>query len=376
MTANTGGRTLDTVAIRRPAGVEMWFDQGLVALRHPAPDERAAIVAALGLTVDDPHPTDAPRIAAPGAPRMLVPVHDRSALLRVCPHLGRLTAACRRYGLLGCFVYVPPVGDRPGAARMFAPAIGVDEDVANANSTGCLAAHLLDTTGAQTVAIEVEQGDTLGRPASVLASARGGGHHDPGRRVSCGPRRPPRRQLDRPLLPPIRRGSQPRSVPSTAMRDIVRRARVRPRLDRAAGGRVHVVWEDRPPTKVSSFDFRCAVISRTARRASVVTVTASAPRPVVPRVVVPSSFTHLHRPQRCGRLDDLGQCADRVAGQPRHADATAVPAAKGGARQSRSGPAMKSSRAAGSPISCSPFRTTAVVRAILVLHHVENPICR
>ena len=40
--------------------------------------------------------------------------------------------------------------------------------------TGCLAAHLLDTTGSQTVAIEVEQGDTLGRPASVFASARRG----------------------------------------------------------------------------------------------------------------------------------------------------------------------------------------------------------
>ncbi|MER5781180.1 PhzF family phenazine biosynthesis isomerase [Streptomyces mobaraensis] len=171
---HTGGRTFDTVAIRRPAGIEVWFDQGLVALRDPAPDERAAIVTALGLTADDLHPTDAPRIASPGTPRMLVPVHDRSALLRVRPHFGMLTEACRRYGLLGCFVYVPPVGDRPGAARMFAPAIGVDEDVANANSTGCLAAHLLDATGARTVAIEVEQGDSLGRPASVLASARRG----------------------------------------------------------------------------------------------------------------------------------------------------------------------------------------------------------
>ena len=171
---HTSGRTFDTVAIRRPAGIEVWFDQGLVALRHPAPDERAAIVAALGLTADDLHPTDAPRIAAPGASRMLVPVHDRSSPLRVHPHLGRLTAACQRYGLLGCFVYVPPRGDRPGAARMFAPAIGADEDVANANSIGCLAAHLLGTTGAQTVAVEVEQGDTLGRPASVLASARRG----------------------------------------------------------------------------------------------------------------------------------------------------------------------------------------------------------
>ncbi len=171
---HTSGRTFDTLAIRRPAGIEVWFDQGLVALRHPAADERAAIGAALGLTADDPHPTDAPCVAAPGAPRMLVPVRDRSALFRVRPHFGRLTAACRRYGLLGCFVYVPPVGDRPGAARMFAPAIGVDEDVANANSTGCLAAHLLDTTGAQTIAIEVEQGDSLGRPAGVLASPGAG----------------------------------------------------------------------------------------------------------------------------------------------------------------------------------------------------------
>ncbi|WP_040808310.1 PhzF family phenazine biosynthesis protein [Nocardia concava] len=169
---HTGGRTFDTVAIRRPAGIEVWFDQGLVALRHPSPPERTAIIAALGLTTDDQHPTAAPRIATPGTPRILVPVRDRPALLRVRPHLGRLTAACHRYGFLGCFVYAPPVADQPCVARMFAPAIGVDEDIANANSTGCLAAHLLDTTGAQSLAIEVEQGDTLGHPATVLASAR------------------------------------------------------------------------------------------------------------------------------------------------------------------------------------------------------------
>lgn len=34
---HTGGRTFDTVAIRRPAGIEVWFDQGLVALRKPSP---------------------------------------------------------------------------------------------------------------------------------------------------------------------------------------------------------------------------------------------------------------------------------------------------------------------------------------------------
>ncbi|GAB0108681.1 hypothetical protein JMUB6875_77170 [Nocardia sp. JMUB6875] len=55
---------------------------------------------------------------------------------------------------------------------MFAPAIGVTEDIANANTTGCLAAHLLDASGEKTLSIEVNQGDPLGHPSTVLASAR------------------------------------------------------------------------------------------------------------------------------------------------------------------------------------------------------------
>ncbi|APY84792.1 hypothetical protein A7J05_02615 [Streptomyces alfalfae] len=43
-----------------------------------------------------------------------------------------------------------------------------------ADSTGCLAAHLLDREGARAVAIEVERGGRLGRPVCVLASVRGG----------------------------------------------------------------------------------------------------------------------------------------------------------------------------------------------------------
>ena len=52
---------------------------------------------------------------------------------------------------------------------MFAPAIGVPEDIANANSTGCLAAHLLVT--GRSADVEVDQGDALGHPSTVYASA-------------------------------------------------------------------------------------------------------------------------------------------------------------------------------------------------------------
>ncbi|MFI5940653.1 PhzF family phenazine biosynthesis protein [Streptomyces uncialis] len=119
---HTGGRTFDTVAIRRPAGIEVWFDQVLVALRHPAPDERAAIVAALGLTADDLHPT----------------ATDRRA--RHSTHAG--------------------TGPRPVGAAPSPPAPRqADSGVPAVQAP---------------VTIEVEQGDTLGRPASVLAPARRG----------------------------------------------------------------------------------------------------------------------------------------------------------------------------------------------------------
>lgn len=52
---------------------------------------------------------------------------------------------------------------------MFAPSIGVPEDIANANSTACLAA---DLAGRGVTEIAVDMGDSLGSPATITASAR------------------------------------------------------------------------------------------------------------------------------------------------------------------------------------------------------------
>jgi predicted PhzF superfamily epimerase YddE/YHI9 len=54
-------------------------------------------------------------------------------------------------------------------ARMFAPSIGVPEDIANANSTACLAAHLA-VRGVTD--LSVDMGDALGSPATITASTR------------------------------------------------------------------------------------------------------------------------------------------------------------------------------------------------------------
>ncbi|WP_311447323.1 PhzF family phenazine biosynthesis protein [Frankia nepalensis] len=149
--------------------VEARFDQGLVAHRAATALERDAFLAALGLDPGALGADDDICVASPGRERVLVPVLDRAILAGLRPDLERLAAESHRHGQLGCFVYVPPTPTAPAAGRMFAPAIGVPEDVANANSAGCLAAHLLLTGRAPAVA--VDQGDALGHPSTVHATA-------------------------------------------------------------------------------------------------------------------------------------------------------------------------------------------------------------
>ncbi|WP_232234133.1 PhzF family phenazine biosynthesis protein [Micromonospora chokoriensis] len=165
----TGGRTFDTTAIQRDDGIEVWFDQGPVELQDCTAAGRDSILAALNIRSNDMATDDAPCVASPGTPRLLVPVRTLPTLLSIRPDLRRLAAECRRLGFLGCFVYTLSPTRDAAAARMFAPAIGVGEDVVNANSTGCLAAHLFATHGHSS--IEVEQGQTAGRPSLVFATA-------------------------------------------------------------------------------------------------------------------------------------------------------------------------------------------------------------
>ncbi|MEV6243962.1 PhzF family phenazine biosynthesis protein [Lentzea sp. NPDC051838] len=147
-----GGRTFSGTAVEVPGGVEAVFDPGPVQVRPATGAEGDAVVRALGAG-------GSCVVATLGRPRMLVEVSD--GLAELAPDLQRLQEATDSFGLLGCYVY--RAGDR-FAARMFAPSIGVPEDIANANSTACLAAHL----GAD---VTVDMGDSLGQPATVIARA-------------------------------------------------------------------------------------------------------------------------------------------------------------------------------------------------------------
>lgn len=168
-TLHASGRAFPGWSTARTTHVDAGFESGPVDLREPTAIERDLVLPALGVTSDAL--AAATRVAAVGRSRLLVPVATRSALAALAPDLERLRAACDRLGFLGCYVYSAPTSTGRVAARMFAPSIGVPEDIANANSTACLAAHLSEQGISE---IAVDMGDSLGSPSTITAAARQG----------------------------------------------------------------------------------------------------------------------------------------------------------------------------------------------------------
>jgi len=169
-TLRTSARVFEGWAIRDGDLIDAAFEVGAVDLREPTADECGLVLPALGLAADEVGlgARVRARVASVGRARLLVPVPTRSALDALCPDFDRLRAACDQFGFLGCYVYSAPTANGRIAARMFAPSIGVPEDIANANSTACLAAHLADQGVTE---IAVDMGDGLGSPATITAAA-------------------------------------------------------------------------------------------------------------------------------------------------------------------------------------------------------------
>jgi trans-2,3-dihydro-3-hydroxyanthranilate isomerase len=166
MLLRAGGRQFTGRVTGSGNNYEAMFEPGPVALRPATAAERDLVVSAVGAA--ERSTVAGCQIAAVGRPRMLVEIADRQALAELAPDMSALRGACDRLGLLGCYVYTTPAGNGQAAARMFAPSIGVPEDIANANSTACLAALLVDRFQRLTV----DMGDSLGEPATIVATSR------------------------------------------------------------------------------------------------------------------------------------------------------------------------------------------------------------
>lgn len=128
--------------------------------------------------LDDRYPVI---LASPGSFRALIPLRSESILQELKPDFQMLRSTTTRHNIMGCFAFtmLPGPHDFFARARMFAPAIGVNEDLINGNSTGCLAAYLLNLgmmgTEKTELRLTVEQGHSFNRIGTVMANSKQAG---------------------------------------------------------------------------------------------------------------------------------------------------------------------------------------------------------
>lgn len=187
MIARRIGHEGDQLILEQPAGhVAAWLTRGAgglpVAAEIEAPRpltlgavlDRAAIAACAALPPEAIHVNAHPPILAGcGAPFAIAEVEDVAVLATATPDI----LAMRR-----CFDLLPsppvglllhtPLGVGRRRARMFAPLNGVVEDPATGSANVALAGLLLQLAGGSALALEVEQGEDIGRPSLLVLAAR------------------------------------------------------------------------------------------------------------------------------------------------------------------------------------------------------------
>jgi PhzF family phenazine biosynthesis protein len=106
-----------------------------------------AVRHSLGLGPDEL--PSAPVISGVGNDFVLVPLANAQALRSLRPNFERIADISKRLGVIGYYAYLPTAVDAQvqAAARMFAPAYGINEEAATGMAAGALAAHLRHRVG-------------------------------------------------------------------------------------------------------------------------------------------------------------------------------------------------------------------------------------
>jgi PhzF family phenazine biosynthesis protein len=172
---------VDTLAAKPPR----------IAIRQPppqlgrvlAPHELEAVLAALSLEHADLDPRCPPMIAGHGSTRLLLGVLEAAVLGRARPDLARLSTLSAQIGAPGYFLFTlqPSQAGVFSEARMFCPALGIDEDPVSGNAHALLGAYLLHhqliapaaaggASECETLEFTGAQGHYLGRPGRVTVA--------------------------------------------------------------------------------------------------------------------------------------------------------------------------------------------------------------
>lgn len=145
VTVKTGAGVLPVDIATEEGVLKVVMTQGDVAFGLPYDDEDLAmILAALGVSPEDLMAGMPVQEVSTGHSKVMVPVRSVDKLNALTPDMAALTEASRKIGCNGFFVFaINGEGDEClTSGRMFAPAIGIDEDPVTGNGNGPCGAYL------------------------------------------------------------------------------------------------------------------------------------------------------------------------------------------------------------------------------------------
>lgn len=137
---------LPVETVRGDGSYEIIMTQGEIEFFEPFADRMSQrIVNAVGLTPDDLRDDCPIQIVSTGHSKVMVSIKDVTMLDNLTPDFTRLAQISEEIGCNGYFIVAinPPGSPTLTTGRMFAPAIGINEDPVTGNANGPLGAYLV-----------------------------------------------------------------------------------------------------------------------------------------------------------------------------------------------------------------------------------------
>jgi PhzF family phenazine biosynthesis protein len=141
------GRTGIVEVSTLPIGAGFSIRQPAPTIGRPlAPAELDQVLPLLGLSREHLDPACPARIAGTAGTRLLLGVREAAALDAIQPQLPALAALSAQLGAQGYFVFCRSTRETgcDTEARMFCPALGIDEDPVSGNAHAMLGVHLVE----------------------------------------------------------------------------------------------------------------------------------------------------------------------------------------------------------------------------------------
>jgi PhzF family phenazine biosynthesis protein len=161
--------------IKQDDGYKVIMTQGKIEISQPLDlPIQYQIIDALGLSVAQMNRFCPIEIASTGHSKVMVGINSLDDLNRLKPDLDKLSKISQEIKCNGFYVFTVDPNETPLIhGRMFAPAIGVNEDPVTGNANGPLGAYLVQNQvvpvkNRRSFGFQIAQGEKINRPGSMV----------------------------------------------------------------------------------------------------------------------------------------------------------------------------------------------------------------